>query len=116
MGAFQQFRGSKYDKAIPIFIFVGVILYFGIKLSLDSAKAETEAHYYHFNGIVDSVSYSIKGQATVIIKGAHFELGFWDFDHDRIAKGDSLIKEKNSMIIKLIKRNGQIIIEGDSNR
>ncbi|MBD1366688.1 hypothetical protein IDJ77_22945 [Mucilaginibacter sp. ZT4R22] len=70
---------------------------------------------YQFNGVVDSVSYNAKGQAYVHIKGIQYYLSdnTWDFDHDRIAKGDSMIKGKNSMVVKLIKANGQTIIEGE---
>jgi hypothetical protein len=69
---------------------------------------------YQFDGRVEGVSYDIKGKATIVIKGGSYDLSDnnWDFDHNRITKGDSLIKKKNSMIIKLVKRNGQIVIEG----
>ena len=57
----------------------------------------------------------MKGIASIIIKGVNYDLSDtnWDFDHNRIEKGDLMIKKKNSMIIKLIKRNGQIVIEGE---
>ncbi|BAU52169.1 hypothetical protein [Mucilaginibacter gotjawali] len=69
---------------------------------------------YQFDGRVERVSYDIKGKATIIINGSSYDLSDnnWDFDHNRITKGDSLIKKKNSMIIELIKRNGQIVIQG----
>ena len=87
------------------------MLMLGIRLK---HKGTIEDLDYHFNGIVDSVSYDIKGFATIIVKGSHYYLGDtgWDFDHNRIQKGDSIIKERNSMIIKLIKPNGQVVIEG----
>jgi hypothetical protein len=70
-----------------------------------------------FNGRVESVSYDMKGIATIVIKGVNYDLSDlnWDFDQNRIEKGDLMIKEKNSMIITLIKSNGQIIIEGKYN-
>ncbi|WP_183577715.1 hypothetical protein HDF18_10805 [Mucilaginibacter sp. X5P1] len=69
---------------------------------------------YQFNGVVDSVIYDkndIKGFADVTIKGKTFSLynGGWTFNH-QIKKGDLLIKERKSMIIKLIKPNGEILI------
>ena len=69
---------------------------------------------YQFSEVVDSVSYSVKGQASVIIKAVQYDLTNpdWDFDHNRIQKGDFMIKKKNSMLIKLIKSDGQIILEG----
>jgi len=65
----------------------------------------------HFNGKVDSVSYDIKAKATTIIKGKVYNLdnNDWDFDHNRIKKGDSMVKDSNTLSVKLIRKNGQIV-------
>ncbi|WP_413670501.1 hypothetical protein ACEN9X_11480 [Mucilaginibacter sp. Mucisp86] len=68
-------------------------------------------HSIEFNGKVEKVIYSIKGEPTVSINGKTFDLpvNLWDFSH-KIEKGDSLIKSKDSMVIKLIKyKTGQVI-------
>ena len=98
-----------YRKALIGLFIIGVIIMIvtGIR---QRSRGITEDLEYHFNGVVDSVSYDIKGTATVIIKGAHFYLGNlnWDFDHNRIRKGDSLMKKRNSMIIRLKGRMGRL--------
>jgi len=100
---------NKIYRKIMISLFVvGVIISLIVAINYNH-KGTIIALDYHFNGVVDSVSYDIKGFATIIVKGSHYYLGdtSWDFDHDRIQKGDSIIKERNSMIIKLIKPNGR---------
>jgi len=65
-----------------------------------------------FNGKVENVFYSIKGEPTVSINNKTFNLpvNLWDFNH-KIEKGDSLIKLKDSMIIKLVKyKSGQVML------
>ena len=82
-----------------------ILLYGWIKGNIDDKKMQ-------FNGKVDSVAYDIKGQARVTIKGRNYDLdnNNWDFDHNRIQKGDSMIKDKNTLLIKLIKKDGQLIV------
>jgi hypothetical protein len=65
----------------------------------------------NFNGKVDSVSYDIQRTATILIKGKVYNLdnNDWDFDHNTIEKGDSMIKDSNTLSIRLIRRNGQIV-------
>ena len=70
---------------------------------------------YQFNGRVDSVTYGDKGTPGVIIKGNEYYLDAGDWNENSshlINKGDSLIKSKNSLVVTLIKPNGQIIIKG----
>ncbi|QEM12170.1 hypothetical protein [Mucilaginibacter rubeus] len=65
-----------------------------------------------FNGKVQNVVYSVKGEPTVSINNKTFILpvNLWNFNH-KIEKGDSLIKFKDSMVVKLIKsRSGQAIL------
>jgi len=66
----------------------------------------------HFNGIVQNVTYSIKGYPTVTINGTNYPLDYpnWGF-RVPIEKGDKLIKKKGEMNLKLIKRNRKDTID-----
>jgi hypothetical protein len=97
---------------IGLFITIVVITIIkGIRLNI---KGKAESLNYQFDGIVDSVSYDIKGGATVVIKGSHYYLGgtSWSFDRNEIQKGDSIFKKRYLMTIKLIKRDGRVIFRG----
>ena len=111
----QPNRGKTYNKIVGSF-FIVVVLTMIISGIYINHKNKLIDLNYQFNGKVDSANYNIKGEATVIIKGIKYDLSDfnWDFDHNRIQKGDSIVKEKNSMIIKLIKPNGKIIVEGEN--
>jgi len=96
-------------KRTAIFGGIGIII-----LMVLSIRGHYIALNYQFNGVVDSVIYDkndIKGFADVIInrKTYHLNNAGWSFDY-KIKKGDSLIKERKSMIIKLIKPNGETLI------
>ncbi len=108
-------KADKIYRKVLISLFIVVAITGLVKAIYYQRKGITEELDNHFEGVVDSVSYDIKGKASVIIKGTHFYLGDgnWDFDHNRIEKGDSLIKKRNSMIIKLKRPNGQVVIEGE---
>jgi len=60
---------------------------------------------YQFKGIIDSVAYSINGSPDVFINGKKYALTYniWNLTR-KMAKGDSLIKRKNQMILKLVKK------------
>lgn len=66
---------------------------------------------YQFQGRVDSVWYDDKGGPTIKVNGNKYDLlvNYWDFNH-QIEVGDSLIKVKNSMLVRIIKKNGKVII------
>ena len=67
---------------------------------------------YQFDGRVDSISYSDKGAAVIMIKGNEYVLDDpWQREFITINKGDSLIKLKNSQKVKLIRPDGEIIIK-----
>jgi hypothetical protein len=78
-------------------------------------------HYYsltqknlplEFNGKVENVFYSVKGEPTISINNKTFNLpvNLWDFNH-KIERGDSLIKFKDHMVIKLVKyKSGQVML------
>jgi membrane-bound ClpP family serine protease len=98
-------------KRVGILGAIGVIV-----LIFFSIKAHYKDLNYQFNGRVDSVFYGEKATATVWVRKEEYYLDAnnWDFDHNRIQKGDSLIKEKNSMVIRLIRPNGSVIVEGEN--
>jgi len=99
-----------------VLISVGIIFAVGLVYSTHLSNVKNFA--YLFNGKVDIVSYDIKGEATVFINDTDYYLSYpnWDFDHNRIEVGDSIIKKRNSWVIKLIHKNGQVIIEGKEKR
>jgi hypothetical protein len=66
---------------------------------------------YEFKGIIKEVTYDIKGTPDVKINGIKYTLSYndWNFDH-QIQKGDSLIKVRNIMVVKLVKqKTGEIV-------
>lgn len=104
---------KRYIYSVSVFFVLGVCIFFFLYI-FGSYKYRKIYLAYQFDGRVESVSYDIKGIASIVIKDVNYDLSDtnWDFDHNRIEKGDLMIKKKNSMIIKLIKRDGQIIVEG----
>ncbi|WP_448697711.1 hypothetical protein ACFGVR_13200 [Mucilaginibacter sp. AW1-3] len=70
---------------------------------------------YSFNGRVDSVFFSDKRAPVVLIDKKKYvlEAADWNIqDSCLIHKGDSMIKNKGSLVIKLVRLNGYIIIKG----
>lgn len=67
---------------------------------------------YEFDGAVEKISYSSnKGTPKVIIKGQEYILSYNDWNVDReIEQGDSLIKRKGEMSLKLIKKETREVI------
>lgn len=108
----QPNRGEKYNKIWGRFFIISVVIMILAGVYLDH-KGKIKDFAYEFDGKVDKVTYDVKGKASVTIKGIQYDLSDpnWDFDHNRIQTGDSMIKKKNSMIIRLIKRDGKTIIE-----
>jgi hypothetical protein len=85
-------------------------LFFMVTLFLYS-RAEKIEKSYQFNGTIEKVTYSDKKKPNVVIKGKIYFISFPNEDfNDKIEAGDSLIKEKNSRIYKLIKfKTGEVI-------
>jgi len=75
-------------------------------------KTKQQVSLYQFKGRVDSVSYDVKGEPTIKVNGKKYDLpvNFWDFNH-QIDVGDSLVKVKNSMVVRILKKNGTVIIK-----
>jgi hypothetical protein len=100
----NQEQTIKFLK-IGIPTFFGLCIFFGI---CDYIKQKN----YEFNGVVQVVTYDIKGTPDVKINGSEYFLTYhkWGFNH-KIQVGDSLIKKRNKMVIRLVKqKTGEIII------
>ena len=105
---------SYYKIGLSFFVvFVALFILFIVYVN---RKGRLTCLNYRFNGKVENVVYNVKGQAYITVKGVTYYLfdSNWDFDHNRIDKGDSIIKNSKSMIIRLVKQNGRIIIEGEN--
>jgi len=87
------------------------VLFMIIVLPIFYFKTQKEVLSYHFNGRVDSVTYSVKDEPTIKVNGKEFDLpvNFWDFRH-QIEKGDSIVKLKNSMAVEIVKKSEKVII------
>ncbi|MBS1527466.1 MAG: hypothetical protein JST19_17595 [Bacteroidetes bacterium] len=74
--------------------------------------AKRKALSYQFNGKVDTVIYDESGKPTVTIHGTKYDLAVtnWDFNH-QISAGDSMIKKADSLVIKIFKTDGTVIIK-----
>lgn len=74
--------------------------------------AQRKALGYQFNGKVDTISYDSNGQPIISIHGTKYDLSVthWDFNH-QIQSGDSMVKKADSMVIKIFKTDGTVIIK-----
>jgi len=81
---------------VPIFLILTVIF---------SIREHIIEKDYQFKGVVENVVYSINGSPDVFINGKKYPLTYniWNLNR-KIEKGDSLIKHKNEMILKLVKK------------
>ncbi len=96
-----------------VFIVLGVLaISFAIFTFYSRFAAQRKALFYQFDGKVDAVDYDKKGAPTVTIKGTKYDLSVthWDFNH-QIEAGDSMIKKADSMMIKIFKTDGTVIIK-----
>jgi len=92
---FNNRNGKFLLYGVPIFL--GAIMLFNI-------RGCTELKSYEFKGVVQNVEYDIQGSPDVFVNGRKYSLGYngWNFGYN-IQKGDSLIKDKGTMTVKLIK-------------
>jgi hypothetical protein len=98
---------SQRNKFLLIIVSLGIAVY--IFLCFREIKQTKEME---FRGIVQAVQYDIQGNANLIINDSLYKprSNNWSF-RGEIQNGDSLIKLKNSMDIKLIKqKTGREII------
>lgn len=96
-----------------LLILLGLVLILGaVALPYFYYKEKAKCLSYQFDGTVDSVSYSVKGEPTIKIHGNKYDLSvnFWDFNR-QIEAGDSLIKVKDSMVVRIFKKNGTLTIK-----
>lgn len=86
-------------------IVIGIILIVVLIYSYDHFKNKV----LNFKGVITSVSYDIKHNPTVKINGITYDLyyGEWDFETNKISKGDILIKPKGRFDLYLIKNNSR---------
>jgi len=93
-------------------VLIIVAVLFLVALIYYNNQLRKETLNYDFNGKVESVIYSDKGEPTVLIKGKEFNLpvNFWNFSH-KIEIGDSLVKKKDSMQVILIKSQTAAVIK-----
>lgn len=95
------------------FIVLGVLaISFAIFTFYSRFAAQRKALSYRFSGRVDTVAYNKKGEPTITIKGTKYDLSVthWDFAH-QIEAGDSMVKKADSMMIKIFKTDGTVIIK-----
>jgi len=92
------------------FVIFGTLCLAFFVIMLFAAKNNfKENKLYSFKGVVDSVSYDIKGIPTVIINKKTFYLSAgYNFDH-QIKKEDSLVKQKGSTTYILIKPTKEVL-------
>ena len=94
-------------------IIVGVLaISFAVFTFYSRFTAHRKALSYQFNGRVDTIIYDKSGKPTVTIHGSKYDLAVtsWDFTN-QIAIGDSMIKKADSLMIKIIKTDGTVIIK-----
>ena len=98
------------DKGKLIKYLVVGALFFIVLLFL-YIRADKIEKSYQFNGTIEKVTYGDKKIPIIVIKGKTYFISFPNEDfNDKIEAGDSLIKEKNSRIYKLIKfKTGEVI-------
>jgi hypothetical protein len=86
------------------------VLFFIVLLFL-YIRADKIEKSYQFNGTIEKVTYGDKKIPTVVIKGKTYFISYPnEYFNNKIEAGDSLIKEKNSRIYKLIKyKTGEVI-------
>jgi hypothetical protein len=97
---------------IPLII-VGILFIISLfALPYFFYKSKVQYQSYQFNGRVDSVLYNLKGEPTVKIgdKKYHLLVHYWAMNR-QIQVGDSLIKEKNSITLRIVKKDGTVIIK-----
>ena len=95
------------------FIVLGVLaISFAIFTFYSRFSAHKTTLSYQFNGRVDNVDYDKNGAPTITIKGTKYDLSVtqWDFNH-QIQAGDSMVKKTDSLVIKIFKTDGTVIIK-----
>lgn len=101
-------------EVLVIMFFIVSVTAFITYAIITTKQREKENLSFHFNGVVDSVRYDIKGIPFVVANDEEYYLSDgYDFNR-KIQKGDSLIKEKNATTYILIKKNNLERLEFDN--
>jgi hypothetical protein len=100
-----------YINKFPLILLATGFLFLLVATPFYYFKTKQEVLLYEFNGKVENVSYSVKGEPTIKVNGKSYDLpvNFWNFNH-QIEMQDSLIKLKNSMIVTIVKKNKEVIV------
>jgi len=85
-----------------------ILIFFFVCLRI---KVHEEDFNYQINGRIDSVSYDIKGNPTIIVKGEFYYLSDSDWlFNSKLQKGDVIEKKSKTMTIKLTRPyTGEVI-------
>ncbi|MCX2584399.1 hypothetical protein [Pedobacter sp. MR22-3] len=93
---FYNTRWRKISIYTCLFFFIsGTILYF---------KGSQRINSYQFRGIITGLTYGRNKVSSVTVDGKIYKYVLVEFFKDKIAIGDSLIKNKNSNGMTLIKK------------
>lgn len=80
-----------------------MMICFFVFLRIETHKEDIN---YQFNGRIDSVSYDIKGNPTILINGRSYYLSGNDWLLPaKVEKSDSILKKSKIMTIKLIRHD-----------
>jgi len=90
------------------YLIIGFLFLFTLKVL--SIISDIKEKNYQFNGIIEKIDYNEKKTPTVTVNSKSYGLSTsWRFN-ERMNVGDSFVKEKDSMIYKLINfKTGEVI-------
>ncbi|NQX41259.1 hypothetical protein SAMN05421820_107204 [Pedobacter steynii] len=97
------------NNKLKKYLIIGSLFFLGFKV-LDAISDKKEKKY-QLNGLIEKIDYNEKNTPTVVVNGKSYGLSTsWRFN-EKMNVGDSLIKEKESLIYKLIKyKTGEVIL------
>jgi hypothetical protein len=98
---------NMYKIIIAVFIFL---------IFIDIVIKPKKALRWSFKGPVEKVWYDRKGIPFITIKGKEYDVFYFDWDFEtKIEKGDTVIKQKGDLRLKLIRPNTRDTIYYNSN-
>ncbi|MET0570232.1 MAG: hypothetical protein ABWZ79_02300 [Pedobacter agri] len=96
----NQISNTRWSK-----ILIYILLFFFISGTFLYYKGSQRINSYQFRGIVTDLTYGRNQISSVTVDGKVYKYIAVEFFKDKIAIGDSLIKNKNSNGMTLIKKN-----------
>ena len=97
------------QKKVITYLIIGALFF--IVLLFLYVRANKIENSYQFSGVVQKITYGDKGTPKVIIEGITYYLTYTKEDfNNKIKPGDSLIKNRNSRIYKLVKYDTKEVI------